>query len=311
MKKLSNPIAILGATSQIAKDFILEATKSIQPHFRLYARSPDKVMDFQQKEGLQYPVFLLDDFGDETYSAVINFIGVGDPARAKSMGADIFDITLKIDQKVLAYLAKKPETTYIFMSSGAVYGTDYLNPVNENTVASVPINHLQPQNYYSIAKLYAEARHRALPQYNIFDIRIFNYISRTLDLNARFLMTDMINAILNQTTFETDKQEILRDFLHPADFCHLVNTCLTSPKNMPLDAYSKAPISKLALLDAFSKHFGLTYRFVDNVDAVNATGRKPFYYSENRDASRMGYSPQYDSLEGIIKEVSIILHRTL
>lgn len=307
MKKFSKPIAILGATSLIAKDFIREASKSFQPNFRLYARSPEKVVEFQQQEGLHYPIFPLDHFGQETYSAIINFIGVGDPARAKAMGADIFDATLTIDQKVLAYLAEQPQTTYIFMSSGAVYGTDYMHPVNQNTAALVPINQLQPQNYYSIAKLYAETRHRALPQYNIFDIRIFNYISRTLDLNARFLMTDMINAILNKTTFETDNQEIVRDFLHPTDFCHLIKACLNSPKNMPLDAYSKAPISKVALLDAFSNHFGLNYQFVDKVNAVNATGRKPFYYSENRDATQVGYSPQYDSLEGILKEVGVIL----
>src|SRR5579872_4838849 len=309
MKKLFPPIAILGATSQLAKDFIQQAHKSFQPDFRLYARSPEKIILFQQKENLHYPAFALDQFGEEKYSAIINFIGVGDPVRAKTMGADIFDVTLDMDQKVLAYLAENISTTYIFMSSGAVYGTDYLQPVNKNTASYVPINHLQPQNYYSIAKLYAEARHRALPQHNIFDIRIFNYISRTLDLNTRFLITDMINAIRNKTTFETDSQEILRDFLHPSDFCHLIQACLNTPKNMPIDAYSKAPISKMALLETLRDHFDLKYRLVDSINAVNATGRKPFYYSENRDASQIGYTPQYDSLRGILEEVGVILNQ--
>ena len=49
------------------------------------------------------------------------------------------------------------------------------------------------------------------------------------------------------------------------------------------------------------------WEWVNAVNAVNATGRKPFYYSENRDATQIGYSPRYDSLEGIIKEVGIIL----
>jgi nucleoside-diphosphate-sugar epimerase len=309
MKELSQPIAILGATSQLAKDFIREASKTFQPIFRLYARSPDKVNLFQQEEKFNYPAFSLNHFGEEKYSAIINFIGVGDPARAKAMGADIFAATLDMDQKVLAYLTENPSTTYIFMSSGAVYGTDYLRPVNKDTASLVPINNLQPHNYYSIAKLYAEARHRALPDYPIFDIRIFNYISRTLDLNARFLITDMINAIRNKTTFETDNQEILRDFLHPKDFCHLIQTCLNTPKNMPLDAYSKAPIKKITLLEALQNHFGLKYRLVDNINAVNATGRKPFYYSENRDAHQIGYSPQYDSLSGILEEVDVILNQ--
>ncbi len=307
MTKLSQPIAILGATSQLAKDFIRQAAKTFQPDFRLYARAPEKVILFQQEEGFTYPVFSLKHFGAEKYAAIINFIGVGDPVRAKAIGADIFAITLDMDQKVLAYLAENPSTTYIFMSSGAVYGTDYLHPVNKDTASLVPINHLQPHNYYSIAKLYAEARHRALPDNPIFDIRIFNYISRTLDLNTRFLITDMINAIRNKTTFETDDQEILRDFLHPRDFCHLIQTCLNTPKNMPLDAYSKAPISKIVLLKALQEHFGLKYRLVESINAVNATGRKPFYYSENRAATQLGYTPQHNSLSGILEEIGAIL----
>lgn len=304
---MKNPIAILGATSQLAKDFIRQAYKNFQLDFRLYARSPDKIIVFQQEENFHYPAFSLNHFGEEKYSAIINFIGVGDPARAKAMGADIFDATLNMDQKALAYLVENPSTTYIFMSSGAVYGTDYLRPVSKDTPSLVPINHLQTHNYYSIAKLYAEARHRALPEYPIFDIRIFNYISRTLDLNARFLITDMINAIRTKTTFETDNQEIVRDFLHPRDFCHLIQTCLNTPKNMPLDAYSKAPISKLDLLKALQDNFGLKYRLVDTINAVNATGRKPFYYSENRDATQLGYTPKHDSLSGILEEVGVIL----
>ncbi len=305
---MNKPIAILGATSQLAKDFIRQAHKTFQPDFRLYARSPEKVVLFQQQEDFHYPVFSLNEFGQENYFAIINFIGVGDPARAKIMGADIFDATLEMDQKVINYLSKNPSTIYIFMSSGAVYGTDYMRPVNEKTIASVPINDLQPQHYYSIAKLYAEARHRALSQHAIFDIRIFNYISRTLDLNARFLITDMINAIRNKTIFKTDQQEILRDFLHPNDFCALIQSCLNTPKNMPLDAYSKAPIGKTVLLEALRDRFGLKYEFANHpIDAVNATGRKPFYYSENRDAAQIGYIPQYDSLKGILEEIDAIL----
>lgn len=310
MKEKLKPIAIVGATSQLAKDFICQASSRFQPDFRLYARSPDNVMLFQQKENFQYPAFSLDRFGEENYSAIINFIGVGDPARAKAIGAHIFDITLHMDQKILAYLFENPSTTYIFISSGAVYGNAYSEPVNKHSASIVPINQLQPENYYSIAKLYAEARHRALFDYSIFDIRIFNYISRTLDLNARFLITDMINAIRRKTVFETDTHDILRDFLHPSDFCSLIQHCLNTPKNQPLDAYSKAPISKKVLLNALHDHFGLQYRLVDTIDTVNATGRKPFYYSENRDAGQLGYAPTYDSLSGILEEVNIILHHT-
>ena len=307
--KLTNPIAILGATSQLAKDYIKHAHTFFSHDFILYARALDKVSMFQEKHQLRYPALYLDKFGQEKYSAIINFIGIGDPAKAKIMGADIFDATLHTDLKVLQYLKINPETIYIFISSGAVYGTDYLTPVTENSYASIPINNLSSQNYYSIAKLYAEARHRALPDYTIFDIRIFNYISRSLDLNSRFFITDIINAIRNKQVFETDDQAILRDFMHPTDFCRLVQSCLNSKArlNMALDAYSKSPIDKTTLLNVLREKFGLNYKIVRNAELVNATGRKPYYYSKMRSADKIGYMPAYDSLSAILEEIQAIL----
>jgi hypothetical protein len=38
--------------------------------------------------------------------------------------------------------------------------------------------------------LHAEAKHRALFNFSIVDVRVFNYFSHTQDMNARFLITD-------------------------------------------------------------------------------------------------------------------------
>lgn len=307
----NGPIAILGATSHLARDFVLTAQATFAPELRLYARRPQAVTTFLARHGLEerFPVRSLDQFGREPYAAIINFIGVGDPARARAMGAEIFSATLLPDQMVLGYLADNPETTYIFMSSGAVYGTSYTTPVTAESRAEVPINNLQPQNYYSVAKLYAEAVHRSHDRLNIFDIRIFNYISRTVDLGARFLITDMINAIRAGTVFTTDSRPVLRDFLHPEDFCRLVRACLSAPAgaNMPLDAYSQSMIAKDELLALLTEEFGLRYEIVPAVETVNATGAKPHYYSANKRAATLGYEPAYSSRSAIVKEIRAIL----
>ncbi len=307
--KPTGPIAILGATSQIAKDFILQAHNAFAPEFLLYARSPEKVEAFLAAHQLRHPVFPLSAFGQHDCAAILHFVGVGDPARAKSMGAEIFDVTLATDQQALAYVAANPATRYVFMSSGAVYGTDYEQPVNDATAAVVPLNDLQPQHYYGVAKLYAEARHRALPQNTIIDLRIFSYISRSLDLGTRFLMADLANALRNKTVFRTDDQEIYRDFLHPSDFCQLIQACLTAPPgtNQALDVYSLAPIGKKELLRALQERFGLKVEITPSINAVHATGRKPYYYSESRRAEALGYRPRYTSRDAIVEEMNFIL----
>jgi hypothetical protein len=46
--------------------------------------------------------------------------------------------------------------------------------------------------------LHAEAKHRALFNFSIVDVRVFNYFSHTQDMNARFLITDIVRAIKNK-----------------------------------------------------------------------------------------------------------------
>jgi hypothetical protein len=41
--------------------------------------------------------------------------------------------------------------------------------------------------------------------------------------------------------------------------------------------------------------------------AKNATGQKPYYYSMNKKAQSFGYSPKYDSVQGICKELDLYI----
>lgn len=304
-------IAILGATSQIAKDLVLSFSTQSNHELALFARRPEVVMQWLAGVDLsgRYTVADFAAFSSEKHVDVIfNFVGVGDPAQAAAMGASIFDVTLEYDEMALDYVRQHPQCRYVFLSSGAAYGSSFDSPVDENTKAVVAINNLQPQDWYAVAKLHAECRHRSLPHLPIVDIRVFNYFSHTQDMSARFLITDILRAIRDKTVLKTSPDYIVRDFLHPSDFYNLVVTLLASPAtNTSVDCYSKAPIDKPSLLAAMQENFGLCYEINEATASVNATGNKTHYYSLNTRAADFGYRPTFTSLDGVLQEASTIL----
>lgn len=302
-------IAILGATSQIARDLIVSFSAAEDKHLHLFARRPEEVTKWLASAGLagRYLVDGFSAFAKQEFDAVINFVGVGNPAQAVAMGNSIFDITLRFDEMVLDYLQTHPACRYLFLSSGAAYGSSFNEPAKRDTPAVVAINNLAPHEWYGVAKLHAECRHRAHSEFAIVDIRVFNYFSRTQDISARFLITDILRAIRDRTVLKTSPDYIVRDFLHPSDFYSLVGALLSAPAtNAAVDCYSRAPVDKPSLLAAMQEKFGLRYETTEATAGVNATGSKPHYYSLNTRAADFGYQPALTSLEGIVQEAGAL-----
>jgi nucleoside-diphosphate-sugar epimerase len=305
-------IAILGATSQIARDLIVSFSGEAGRHLHLFARRPEAVEKWLASAGLadRYPTDDFPAFAKQEFDAVINFVGVGNPAQLVAMGNSIFDITLRFDEMVLDYLHAHPACRYLFLSSGTAYGSSFDEPARRETAAVLKLNDLMPQDWYGIAKLHAECRHRAHSNLPIIDIRVFNYFSRTQDMSARFLITDILRAVRDKAVLKTSSGNIVRDFLHPADFHGLVRALLSAPAtNAVVDCYSRAPIDKVQLLTAMQEKFGLCYEVSEVAAGVNATGIKIHYYSLNRRAAEFGYQPSLTSLEGVLKEASAILQQ--
>jgi nucleoside-diphosphate-sugar epimerase len=304
-------IAILGATSQIARDFVMLAAKSGIYRFSLYARRPQVVQHWVKTHGLLNITHVggLCEFGrDIQCDALINFVGVGDPAAAQAMGASILDVTRNFDELALNYVIAQPRTRYIFISSGAVYGSDFAQAVTEQSPTIFDINRLQLQDWYGISKFYAECRHRALVGLPIVDIRVFSYFSRSQDLSARFFATDVVRAVRDKIVIKTSSDHIVRDFLHPSDFFHLIQSILTAPViNQAVDCYTRCPVDKPTLLSAMEERFGLNYEIIDDLVGVNATGFKANYYSLNKRAADFGYQPSSTALESFLTEASAVL----
>jgi len=303
-------IAILGATSQIAQDLILSFSINKDYDFSLFCRNVVVLEKWINSENLseRYQIQEYSEFGNhQKYDMIINFVGIGDPAKAQKMGNDIFKITEQYDDMALEYLKQYKKTKYIFLSSGAVYGGNYQEPVNKDSIATIDINNLKSTDWYTLAKLYAEAKHRSLSDLSIIDVRVFNYFSHRQNMDARFLITDIVRAIKNKEVFKTSAGNIMRDFISPPDFYCLIQAIIDyDSTNMVLDCYTKSPVSKFNLLNELVGVFGLEYEIEDGINIVNATGIKSNYYSLNKAAKSIGYNPKNTSLEGIIQEIGFL-----
>ncbi|UXD24029.1 NAD-dependent epimerase/dehydratase [Yersinia enterocolitica] len=109
-------LAILGATSQLAKDLIIRLFKNKNIILHLYSRNTANIknwlLPFNSNDYISKDINYFDHNGN--YDAIINFIGAGNPTRIKDLGSEIIDITYKYDNLVIEYL-KKTQTVNIFL----------------------------------------------------------------------------------------------------------------------------------------------------------------------------------------------------
>ncbi len=302
-------IAILGSTSEIAKDLILSFAMQKKHTLYLFARRPQAVEEWLSKFNLidQLIICGFELFSDAfDFDVLINFVGIGNPAQAEILGPSIMDTTYHYDNLALNYIKKHNNCKYIFLSSGAAYGKSFNLPADANTCASFPINDLNTQDWYGRAKFYAECCHRALPNLAIVDIRVFNYFSHTQNMNTRFFMSDIVLAIKNKKILTTYDENFSRDYIHPNDFFQLIEKIINySHINLAIDCYSKAKIDKFTLLEKIHGVYNLEYKIIKNDKSKKFIKN---YYSINNRAETLGYIPFESSLSGIFLEMNKILN---
>lgn len=305
-------IAILGATSHIAKGLIYHFQQSGEFDLHLYARSAAKTRDFLTTIGADknYTVYEgFTDFLNHDYDVVINCVGVGTLNKHKGDYTVYFTVTEEYDNLVMAYLRHNhSQTLYVGFSSGAVYGKNFLAPAEENTTNCISVNHINKEDYYAIVRLNAEAKHRAFADLNIVDLRLFSYFSRFIDLEDGYFITELLKCVLNKTEFNTNDIDFIRDYVGPEDIFLMIKKCLNAEKiNTVLDVTSSKPVKKKEILDYFSSEYSLKYKIDPVLKYASSTGAKNFYYSKYLNAVRVGYEPSLSSLETIKKESKYIL----
>lgn len=311
-------VVVMGATSHIAKGLIDRFLDRGQDHLFLFSRSADKVQHFLDKIGrsrtdcyticTDYQAFL-----SFPYDVIINCVGVETRNKHDCDFTRYFTVTEEFDGIAIRYLqTRNPDALYFSFSSGAVYGGGFSTPVDEFSTNSIQVNHVSPMNYYGIARINAEAKHRAHGNLRIVDLRIFSYFSRYINLSDGYFITDVMEALLGDRLLITDSTNIVRDYLHPQDLFSMIINCIHAGKiNRAIDVYSCRPVSKQEILDYFAMTYGLRYESRHFSDNASATGAKNNYYSAWNSASQIGYAPRFSSIETLKQEARYILPQKL
>ena len=136
-------IAILGASSQIAKGLIKVFAKQGNHHLQLFVRDKLVLKKWIEDQGIEKncSIYHFDEFTTNLkIDLIINCVGVGDPGKLVRLGAAVLEITKIFDDLALDYLFNNPDTKYIFFSSGAVYGNIFSKPADANSQALVNLN---------------------------------------------------------------------------------------------------------------------------------------------------------------------------
>ncbi len=308
-------LALLGATGYIGKSLLAEfLVNNSDTELYLYSRDISKlektILDFKDIEkGRLIRLCDISEFQYGSFDVIINATGIGNTKVLGDEPASIFTLTESVDTLILSYLRKNPEAVYINLSSGAVYGDNFSAPITEETKATFSVNEFKVSEYYSIAKLHAEARHRALANYTIIDLRVFAFFSKFVDTEAEFLMSEIADCLISNKVFKTNDTDIIRDYISPTDLHQLIQCVMRSPSNTALDVYSKAPVAKLDLLNELQEKFDLRYEISSDPIRGGNKFSKNIYYSKNYQAESVGYTPEYTSVEGICLELSKLIEK--
>jgi len=304
-------IGILGATSQIAKGLTARILGETDHALVLFARTEQPVRDFLAAFGRPDAarVLLYESLPGCTCDILINCVGISDSQKQRELGYELFAVAEKYDAIALDYIIRRPETLLIGISSGAVYGTRFPVPASDDFPLTMNVNGLVAADYYGISKLYSEARHRALAR-RIIDLRVFSYFSEYADLSASFMLSQLVNCVRRRKEFVTNRGDIMRDYIHPADLWQAMELCANAPRlNTAFDVFSKAPVSKMELLAYFEREWDLRIVYDDRADVASTTGSKDNYYSLSRRLESVGYTPRYSSMESIDEACGRLLSR--
>lgn len=302
-------IAIIGATGYIGKSLTHQFLTKGDFDLMLFVRSEDKIKNFLSSIEIKKTpqVYLMDQFNNFEYDVVINCAGIGNSATLAKDPRKIFEVTEDVDNLVIGYLYKNPGTLYINLSSGAVYKKNF-DKLSYDEILKTSVDSLQPEDYYSFAKIKSEKSHRQLKDFNIVDIRVFSFFSRFFDQDSKFLMSEIVKSLKEKTVFLTSREDIVRDYLVSDDLFSFIGNVIAKRKvNDFFDVYSKSPVSKFELLETLHQTHNLQYDFKDDLNINSPTGNKGQYYSSDRKASLLlGYEPKLTSIDGVLSELNEI-----
>lgn len=297
-------IALLGSTGQIGRG--LARTLADAHELALYARRTDVMQAWVARHCSAASVHDLGEFPAGRFDLIINAIGDGVPGKIRAAGSDMLGITEHFDRQCLDHLKRGTARSYIFMSTGCVYGKDY-------AAARAPSPHpLDPEDFgaddaYPRGKRLAEVRHREMADVPIADIRIFGYVSEEIGLDDDFLLSEILRALVHGTVFETSPYDMVRDYVGLADLTELIERLIAAGvPNGAYDIISARPTTKFEVIAALEEAHGFRTAVCDQAPPVPC-GHVPVAISRDAAARALGHEPQRTSLANVLATAAALV----
>ncbi len=300
-------VALIGASSRIAQDLV-QHMREIKSELilDLYSSREAKNLsgEFPNANFASYQSFGT----NQEYDVVVNFVGRGSPKQLKEEIGEFENTSVFFDELCLDYLKVHRNAKYVFLSSGAVYSNfDYADGACNQTPSSSDYN-----NPYANTKRLIEARHREMPHLAIYDVRVFGYLSLSLDVHDGAFFSEVLACLISGDMLITNDEDFFRDYCTISDFADLFSCIIDHPPiNTAVDLYSMKPVSKFELLKSLGLDFGLRYSLSPAIAHTNIspTGQKTHYFSSSRSAASLGYKPKRTSLDSCLDLVPQVLDR--
>lgn len=301
-------VAILGATGYIGRSLVATASAHgfvAVPFSRDIVRATEKFSSYNIDAP---PISSYDTFLDQRFDVVVNATGIGSPREINKDPTKVFSVTEAVDTLLFSYLDKHPNTRAFNISSGSVYGLSARQPIENGALSTFDPACFSSGDYYSLAKLHSEAKHRALSDYHIVDLRVFAFISRWLDSKETFFIAEVANCLLSDKVFYTRQDDMVRDYCTADDLWEVIEFLCDRPaQNAAFDMSSKSPVAKFELLDHLSQKFGLKYEVSKGLSDQSPTGQKNAYYSKADALIKLGFVPGHTALDNVVRELTAVL----
>ncbi len=305
---IKTKIAILGSTGYIGRSLLasgLADGRTVIPVSRdaLRARETLATYGVDSKNILTY-----DEFRDQDFDIIVNATGIGSPKEITKDPKRVFDVTEAMDKALFSYLEQHPYARIFSISSGSVYGRQSDQVIKTGSLSIFDPAHFSPGDHYSLAKLCSEAKHRAWVEYSVIDLRVFAFVSRWLNPNESFFISEVSKCLLEDETLVTMPNDMVRDYSTANDIWNVIDfLCSTSPTNSVFDMQSQSPVTKFEMLDRLRDKFGLRYQVDNSLRDQSPTGPKNTYCSQSDALFKLGFIPARTALENIEIEIGALL----
>lgn len=234
--------------------------------------------------------------------AILNFVGLGAPSRIARESLGLATLDHSVGEACMSLLRLNPRATYLYLSSGASYGSDFAEPAMDTSELPDQSHFELPKDTYGWVKRSAEVRHRSMPHYKIINLRIFGYASRNMDLEAGFLLSDLGRSLINRKPVRITRDKTIRDFINPEYFYQVVEFCLANEiPNTSIDLVSSNPLSKSELIEALVREYGIQVEWTETSSPSHSRPKQNYFSLSNR-LRDYGFHPQESALEMVLEE---------